>query len=66
MIRDSLLVELVKLVDQIPVPPPPAKRSRGCPRFYPDRLFLKALRFPKASEQAGSRRTLFQLGALGR
>ena len=43
MIRDSLLVELVKLVDRAPVPPPPAKRSRGRPRFYTDRLFLKAL-----------------------
>jgi hypothetical protein len=43
MIRDSLLVELVKLVDRIPMPPPPAKRGRGRPRFYPDRLFLQAL-----------------------
>jgi len=41
--QDSLLVTLVKLVDRIPVPPPPAKRGRGRPKFYPDRLFLKAL-----------------------
>ena len=39
----SLLVTLVKLVDSIPLPPPPSKRGRGKPRFYPDRLFLKAL-----------------------
>ena len=39
----SLLVTLVKLVDSIPLPPPPTQRGRGKPRFYPDRLFLKAL-----------------------
>jgi hypothetical protein len=39
----SLLVTWVKLVDSIPMPPPPTKRGRGKPRFYPDRLFLKAL-----------------------
>jgi hypothetical protein len=37
----SLLVALVKLVDTIPVPPPPARRGR--PQVYSDRLFLKAL-----------------------
>jgi len=41
--QDSLLVTLVKLVDHIPMPSPPAKRDRGRPKFYPDRLFLKAL-----------------------
>ena len=41
--QDSLLVTLVKLVDRIPMPPPPAKRGPGRPKFYPDRLFLKAL-----------------------
>jgi hypothetical protein len=39
----SLLVTLVGLIDAIPQPPPPAKRRPGAPRFYPDRLFLKAL-----------------------
>src|SRR5262245_42580758 len=39
----SLLVTLVQLVDRLPIPPPPAKRGRGRPCFYPDRLFLKAL-----------------------
>jgi len=43
MLLDSLLVQLVMLVDRIPLPPPPAKRPRGRPRFYTDRLFLKAL-----------------------
>ncbi len=39
----SVLVALVQLVDHIPVPPPPAKRRRGRPDTYSDRLFLKAL-----------------------
>jgi len=39
----SLLVVLVQLVDRIPTPPPPARRGRGRPTFYNDRLFLKAL-----------------------
>jgi hypothetical protein len=41
--QESLLVTLVKLVDRIPIPLPPSKRGRGRPKFYPDRLFLKAL-----------------------
>ena len=41
--QESLLVTLVKLVDRIPTPPPPPKRGRGRPKYYPDRLFLKAL-----------------------
>lgn len=41
--QESLLVTLVKLVDRIPAPPPPAKRERGRPKYYPDQLFLKAL-----------------------
>jgi hypothetical protein len=40
---EPLLVILVKLVDRIPMPPPPSKRKRGHPMVYPDRLFLKAL-----------------------
>jgi len=34
---------MIKLIDCIPTPPPPAKRRRGRPQFHPDRLFLKAL-----------------------
>jgi hypothetical protein len=41
--RDSLLVTLVKLVDRIPLPSPPPQQGRGRPKFYSDRLFLKAL-----------------------
>ena len=39
----SVLVALIQLVDRLPLPPPPAKRGRGHPRTYSDRLFLKAL-----------------------
>ena len=41
--QKSLLVSLIMLVDCIPTPPPPKKRGRGRPKFYQDRLFLKAL-----------------------
>jgi hypothetical protein len=41
--QESLLVMLVRLVDRVPMPAPPAKRPRGRPATYPDRLFLKAL-----------------------
>jgi hypothetical protein len=41
--QESLLVTLVRLVERIPVPPPPTKRPRGRPKTYPGRLFLKAL-----------------------
>jgi hypothetical protein len=41
--QETLLVTLVGLVDRLPTPPPPAKRGRGRPVTYPDRLFLKAL-----------------------
>jgi hypothetical protein len=41
--EESLLVTLVRLLDRLPVPPVPAKRPRGRPKTYPDRLFLKAL-----------------------
>jgi hypothetical protein len=40
---EPLVVILVKLVDSIPAPPASAKRGRGRPQFYSDRLFLKAL-----------------------
>ncbi len=41
--QESLLVTLVRLVDRLPVTPPPSKRGRGRPKVYADRLFLKAL-----------------------
>lgn len=41
--QDSLLVILVGLIDLIPMPPEPARRKRGHPQTYPERLFLKAL-----------------------
>jgi hypothetical protein len=41
--EESVLVMLVRLVDRLPLPPPPAKRGRGRPVTYPDRLFLKAV-----------------------
>lgn len=41
--QHGLLVTLVELVDRLPVPPPPEKRSPGRPQVYTDRLFLKAL-----------------------
>lgn len=40
---EPLVVTLVKLVDSIPIPPASPKRGRGRPKFYSDRLFLKAL-----------------------
>ena len=40
---EPLLVTLVKLVDCIPMLSLPAKRPRGRPKVYTDRLFLKAL-----------------------
>jgi hypothetical protein len=39
----SLLVSFVWLVEQIPTPPPPAKRQRGRQETYADKLFVKAL-----------------------
>jgi hypothetical protein len=41
--QTSLLVSLVSLVDRLPWPPEPAKRSRGRPKTYADRLIVKAL-----------------------
>jgi hypothetical protein len=41
--QDSVLVQLLRLVDRIPTPPPPPRRPRGRPVVYPERLFLKAL-----------------------
>src|SRR5215208_536361 len=41
--QDSVLVQLIRLVDRIPIPPPPPRRPRGRPIFYSERLFMKAL-----------------------
>jgi Transposase DDE domain len=41
--QKSLLVSLVLLVDRLPWPPEPAKRPRGRPTTYSDRLIMKAL-----------------------
>jgi hypothetical protein len=40
--QDSVLVQLIRLVDQIPTSPRP-RRPRGRPVFYSERLFMKAL-----------------------
>jgi hypothetical protein len=40
--QDSVLVQLVRLVERIPTLPPPPRR-RGRPIVYSDGLFLKAL-----------------------
>jgi hypothetical protein len=40
--QESLLIQLVRMIDRIPQPPP-AKAGRGHPKVYSDRLFLKAL-----------------------
>ena len=40
---DSILVSLVRLVDSLPFPPPPAQRKRGRPQTYSDQLIVKAL-----------------------
>jgi DDE family transposase len=41
--QDTVLVQLIRLVDRIPTPPPPPRRPRGRPIFYSERLFMKAL-----------------------
>jgi hypothetical protein len=41
--QDSVLVQLIHLVERIPSPPPPPRRPRGRPFVYSERLFLKAL-----------------------
>ena len=41
--QDGVLVQLKRLIDRIPTPPPPSRRPRGRPIFYSNRLFLKAL-----------------------
>src|SRR2546421_13102126 len=41
--QETLFVTLARWADRAPAPPPPAKRGRGRPVTYPDRLFLQAL-----------------------
>ena len=43
--QDTVLVQLIRLVERIPSPPPPPPppRRRGRPIFYSEKLFLKAL-----------------------
>ena len=41
--QESVLVQLIRLVDQIPTPQPPPRRPRGRPIFYSEKLFMKAL-----------------------
>jgi Transposase DDE domain len=42
--HDSLLVQLVRLIDRLPAPSPPHRpQGRGRPPLYSDALFLKAL-----------------------
>lgn len=41
--QKPILVTLVLLIDQIPMPALPKKRKRGRPKVYPDRLIVKAL-----------------------
>ena len=41
--QGTILVSLLWLVEQIPTPPPPAKRQRGRQETYSDKLFVKAL-----------------------
>ena len=40
--QDSVLVQLILLIENLPSPPPPP-RQRGRPIFYSEKLFLKAL-----------------------
>jgi Transposase DDE domain len=40
---DSILVSLVRLVDALPFPPPPARRKRGRRPIYSEQLMVKAL-----------------------
>ena len=41
--QDSVLVQLIRLVERIPSPTPPPRRRRGRPVVYSEKLFLKAL-----------------------
>lgn len=41
--KEPLLVTFVKLIDRLPLPEAPTKRTRGRPTTYTERLLLKAL-----------------------
>ena len=41
--QDTVLVQLIRLVERIPSPPPSPRRPRGRPVVYSEKLFLKAL-----------------------
>jgi hypothetical protein len=41
--QESVLVQLIVLIERIPSPPPPLRRRRGRPIFYSEKLFMKAL-----------------------
>ena len=41
--QDSVLVQLIRLIERIPSPPAPPRRCRGRPIVYSEKLFLKAL-----------------------
>jgi hypothetical protein len=41
--QDTVLVQLIRLVDRVPAPLPPKCCPRGRPIIYSERLFLKAL-----------------------
>jgi hypothetical protein len=41
--QDSVLVQLIVLIERIPSSPPPLPRRRGRPIFYSEKLFMKAL-----------------------
>ena len=41
--QESVLVQLIVLIERIPSPPPPLRRRRGRPAFYSEKLFMKAL-----------------------
>ena len=41
--QESVLVQLIVLIERIPSPPPPLRHRRGRPIFYSEKLFMKAL-----------------------
>jgi hypothetical protein len=40
--QQSVLVQLIVLIERIPSPLPPLRRRRGRPTFYSEKLFMKA------------------------